>query len=79
MFRCSLFILHHGHQESNIMKKKTEKTLEEQHEMQILKDEEVDQVVEGASFGWARCPNCGSAHWTMRDGCRICDGCGCKY
>ena len=59
------------------MEKRTEKNAEEKK--QELKAEEADQVAGGAGFAWARCPGCGSHFFTMRDGRRVCDGCGREY
>ena len=61
------------------MEKKTEKTAEEKHGMQELKDEEMDLVVGGAGFAKVRCPGCGSHFFTMRDGSKVCSDCGRKY
>ena len=79
MFRCPQFILHNLHQELNIMEKKTEKTVEEKHEKQELKNEDADLVAGGAGFARVRCPSCGSHFFTMHDGRRVCSDCGRKY
>ena len=61
------------------MEKSTEKTVEEKHEKQELKNEEADLVAGGAGFARVRCPSCGSSFWKQQDGRRVCSGCGRKY
>ncbi len=61
------------------MEKITEKTVEEKHEKQEMKDEELDLVEGGAGFGKVRCPSCGSHFFTIQDGRRVCSDCGRKY
>ena len=61
------------------MEKRTKKTVEEKHEMQELKDEELDLVTGGAGFGKVRCPSCGSHFFTIQDGRKVCSDCGRKY
>ena len=61
------------------MEKKTEKIAEEKNEKQELKNEEADLVAGGAGFGKVRCPGCGSHFFTIKDGRKVCSGCGRGY
>ena len=61
------------------MEKRTKKTVEEKHEMQELKDEELDLVTGGAGFGKVRCPSCGAHFFTIQDGRKVCSSCGRGY
>ena len=61
------------------MEKSTENIAEEKNEKQELKTEEADLVTGGAGFGKVRCPGCGSHFFTIKDGRKICSGCGRGY
>ena len=63
------------------MEERTKKTVEEKHEKQELKDEELDLVAGGAGFSRARCSSCGSIKSTYdpKKGYRVCSGCGRRW
>ena len=60
------------------MEKRMEKTGEEKHEKQKLKDEELDLIAGDAGFNKLRCSACGSFQVTFHDGYKECIDCGRK-